>query len=179
MTNSKICWNDLTLPPINLWNSPMTEIKYTTPCPICGREKSYTLEVNYKKLKDKPCKSCSNSLIAGGTGFKERCRCGNEKYKNSSTYCKKCLNNFSRKYHNTYYRYAKYGVTKVWFDKEVEKGCAICKIDLKDKKVHIDHCHSSGKIRGVLCELCNKGLGQFKDNITSLENAINYLKERN
>lgn len=179
MTSFVLSWNDLWLPPINLWNAPMIDKKYKTPCPICGREKSYSTEINYKKLKDKPCKSCSNSISGGGTGYKEKCQCGNQKYKNSSTYCSECLAKNCKKYHSEYYKYAKYGTTKEWYDTEVKKGCAICNTDLTNKKVHIDHCHSSGKVRGVLCELCNKGLGQFKDNISSLENAIKYLKERN
>jgi hypothetical protein len=39
----------------------------------------------------------------------------------------------------------------------------------------LDHCHTSKKIRGVLCGFCNTGLGAFKDNSFSLENAIQYL----
>lgn len=40
----------------------------------------------------------------------------------------------------------------------------------------VDHCHTSNKIRGVLCGFCNTGLGAFKDNINSLSNAITYLQ---
>lgn len=39
----------------------------------------------------------------------------------------------------------------------------------------IDHCHSAGHIRGLLCHSCNLGLGNFKDNIDSLQKAIKYL----
>lgn len=146
-------------------------------CPICFRKRSYKTKLGYTRGLNKPCRSCSNSIQSGGTGYKEVCRCGNKKYVNSATYCSKCLAVHSKKYHSTYYRYARYGVTKEWFNKEIIKGCAICKTSLLDKKVHIDHCHVTTKVRGVLCELCNKGLGQFKDNIASLENAIKYLKE--
>lgn len=41
----------------------------------------------------------------------------------------------------------------------------------------IDHCHASGKFRGLLCYRCNLALGQFGDDISVLENAVNYLKE--
>ena len=55
--------------------------------------------------------------------------------------------------------------------------CAICNTALSTSKaVHLDHCHISGDIRGVLCQPCNIGLGGFKDNIESLENAIEYLQ---
>lgn len=40
----------------------------------------------------------------------------------------------------------------------------------------VDHCHTTGKIRGLLCHHCNKALGGFKDDVTLLERAISYLK---
>lgn len=42
----------------------------------------------------------------------------------------------------------------------------------------MDHNHKSGKFRGMLCNHCNRGLGNFKDNINTLQAAIEYLKER-
>jgi hypothetical protein len=45
------------------------------------------------------------------------------------------------------------------------------------KELAIDHCHKTGKIRGLLCKNCNQGLGQFKDNIDLLLSAAKYLYE--
>ena len=42
----------------------------------------------------------------------------------------------------------------------------------------MDHNHKNGKFRGMLCNHCNRGLGNFKDNIQNLEKAILYLKDR-
>ena len=42
----------------------------------------------------------------------------------------------------------------------------------------MDHNHKDGKFRGMLCNHCNRGLGNFKDNIQNLEKAILYLKDR-
>jgi hypothetical protein len=42
----------------------------------------------------------------------------------------------------------------------------------------MDHNHETGKFRGMLCNHCNRGLGNFKDNINNLQAAIDYLKER-
>jgi hypothetical protein len=174
----KILWNvDINFPPINLYNLPMKNTKYSAACPICSKEKTYSSKKNLDKCKDKPCRACANSLSRGGKGSRKTCTCGNPKYKGSSSYCSNCLAIHSKEYHKTYYRFARYGVTKEWFNSKLGNGCAICKVELTSNKVHIDHCHSTGKVRGLLCELCNKGLGQFKDNITNLENAINYLKE--
>lgn len=73
-----------------------------------------------------------------------------------------------------------YGITVEVFDKILESQggkCAICRgINKADKQMHLDHDHSTGKIRGVLCQRCNHGLGHFRDNIQYLENAAKYLK---
>lgn len=53
--------------------------------------------------------------------------------------------------------------------------CAICGINPKDNLV-VDHNHITGKVRGLLCSSCNKGLGFFKDNIQRLQSAIVYLQ---
>ena len=56
--------------------------------------------------------------------------------------------------------------------------CAICgRLFGKDKanSPHIDHEHFSGWVRGLLCTICNTGLGCFKDNIENLQKAIDYV----
>lgn len=55
--------------------------------------------------------------------------------------------------------------------------CEICKSPFGVGKLgpQVDHCHTSGKIRGLLCTGCNTGLGSFKDNTFSLATAIIYL----
>lgn len=40
----------------------------------------------------------------------------------------------------------------------------------------VDHCHTTNKVRGLLCNRCNVGLGNFKDNVASLRSAIDYLE---
>ena len=51
--------------------------------------------------------------------------------------------------------------------------CAIC--GHKSVRFHVDHCHATRVIRGILCENCNRGLGMFKDNCLFLQNAQVYL----
>ena len=51
------------------------------------------------------------------------------------------------------------------------KSCTRCK-ENKPRDI------STGKFRGMLCHHCNRGLGNFKDNIQNLENAILYLKNK-
>ena len=51
--------------------------------------------------------------------------------------------------------------------------CAICTDPMTNP--HVDHCHSSSTVRGLLCTNCNVGLGQFKDDPTRLLAAVAYL----
>jgi hypothetical protein len=56
-------------------------------------------------------------------------------------------------------------------------ACAICRSTFKNiRTAHVDHCHETDQLRGILCNNCNTGLGKFKDSIYLLEKAINYLK---
>ena len=56
------------------------------------------------------------------------------------------------------------------------KACQIC--GQKDRReLCVDHCHTTGAVRGLLCDNCNKALGLFKDNVDVLNKAIDYLKE--
>lgn len=58
-----------------------------------------------------------------------------------------------------------------------QKGCcAICN-DYKGKSLVVDHCHKTKKIRGLLCRMCNVGLGAFKDNTDLAWRMIEYLKK--
>jgi len=72
----------------------------------------------------------------------------------------------------------KYGMTpgdysQMW--KKQKGRCVICK---QPVKLHVDHNHKTGKVRGLLCSNCNTALGSFKDNIGILQNAIKYLRLR-
>lgn len=54
--------------------------------------------------------------------------------------------------------------------------CAICKRPPKnDRRFSVDHCHNSGRVRGLLCDLCNTGIGSLGDSPERLEAAIQYL----
>lgn len=53
--------------------------------------------------------------------------------------------------------------------------CAICGMPPTKERLHVDHCHNTGSVRGLLCYSCNAGLGSFKDAASLLEAAIGYL----
>lgn len=75
----------------------------------------------------------------------------------------------------------KFGITVLDYKKiyaEQHGNCAICGKSQSNQKQRmcIDHSHKTGKVRGLLCTHCNKGLGMFEDSIDVLLSAVSYLK---
>jgi len=56
------------------------------------------------------------------------------------------------------------------------KRCAICFLDLIEKKAHVDHDHKTGIVRGILCVRCNMGIGSLKEEKRIFLKAMEYLK---
>lgn len=74
-----------------------------------------------------------------------------------------------------------YGITRAEFEAAKEKQgglCAICRRPQSKRghDLHIDHDHSTGKFRALLCDPCNVGLGFFADDMERLAAAIEYLR---
>ena len=78
-----------------------------------------------------------------------------------------------------------YGVNTAWYDQQLERQngvCAICRkpenktINGKLLRLAVDHCHDTGKVRGLLCQACNRGIGCFSHDSQTLRSAIEYLK---
>jgi hypothetical protein len=102
------------------------------------------------------------------------------------TYCKECSRNRDRKVEyiktrksGNYLRrrLKKYNLTEKGYNDLLIKQnfvCAICK-SKEARALAIDHCHETGKVRGLLCTNCNNGLGRFKDNPEYLRRAIKYV----
>jgi hypothetical protein len=53
--------------------------------------------------------------------------------------------------------------------------CKICSTDLHNKRACVDHDHLTNMVRGILCDRCNCGLGQFRDSTSNLYSGIRYL----
>ena len=74
-----------------------------------------------------------------------------------------------------------YGLTYEEYEKLLEEQnntCKICKgVSHNGKSLCVDHDHISGKVRGLLCDKCNRGLGCYNDDISLLLEAINYLSK--
>jgi hypothetical protein len=98
------------------------------------------------------------------------------------SYCKDCNNARSResreRLHGSsrhYHLKHRYGIGADDFDALVEQQGGVFAICGKEAPEHVDHSHVTGAVRGILCFNCNGGLGQFKDSIDSLVNAVAYL----
>ena len=76
-----------------------------------------------------------------------------------------------------------YGIDIEEFERmnKIQNGlCCICQRPERSSKTNnlsVDHCHKTGKIRGLLCMSCNIGLGLFEDEPSRLSNAIKYLAD--
>lgn len=75
------------------------------------------------------------------------------------------------------YNLRKYGISVDEYEDMVESRDSCCDVCGGEENLHVDHCHTSGDIRGLLCRNCNTGLGLFKDSEKSLYKAIEYLKK--
>ena len=75
---------------------------------------------------------------------------------------------------------AKYGIDRARYQLMFAEQKGVCKLcgkpEKKIRKLAVDHCHTTGKVRGLLCMECNTGLGKFKDNTEVLARAIAYLE---
>ena len=128
-------------------------------CMTCGVEKSI-LEFYFRDKKTgrrhSACKECDKARV------KARHQANPERTRN---------NNLKRNYGITLEDHSK-------MYEEQNRRCAICgnEGNGKWKKLCVDHCHTTGKIRGLLCKSCNIALGEFKDDPSIIEKAVLYLK---
>jgi hypothetical protein len=73
----------------------------------------------------------------------------------------------------------KYGITDEEYLKMLEKQngvCKLCRRPPNEKKFHVDHCHETGRIRGVLCHQCNWYLGVIERDVEILDRIKGYLE---
>ena len=144
------------------WDDPIERkalseaIRKPPKCPTCGEADIANFYVDKEgRRTNKTCREC----------HKEAC--------NKRWHARDWLDRWaSRNY--------KYGVTKEYLIELYQKQdgkCAICaEVPSTQRGLHVDHCHESGKVRGLLCHGCNTALGSFKDNPDLLTKAIEYIR---
>ena len=98
----------------------------------------------------------------------------------NSPFCAKC--------NNLHYRYGLNLKTRQEMLDSQGRGCKICRKPIEffeeftgkhstENQAVIDHCHETGKVRGILCNKCNRGLGHFNDDLNLFAAAMEYLND--
>lgn len=99
--------------------------------------------------------------------------------------CRSCRKEYNRNHYSSHGRDKHlrdtYGITAQQYAEMLAKQRGVCAIcggneTVAGRPLVVDHCHSSGAIRGLLCDPCNKSLGGFRDNTSVLASAILYLE---
>lgn len=170
---------------------------YLRKCSVCGLEAKsendldlFTLDKNSKYGRSNCCKECrTNKHIEyeakrkKDDKYRERTRRNASEYyhKNKEKYGKsnndRATKFYEDKGRNSHYL-RKYGITLEEYNircNEQNNECLICK--QPSEKLVVDHCHTTGEVRGLLCNKCNVGLGFFEDSHVLLMNAIKYLNK--
>ncbi|MFJ8362554.1 endonuclease VII domain-containing protein [Streptomyces sp. NPDC093984] len=89
-----------------------------------------------------------------------------------STRCKACRAVQGRQGHLK----RQYGITEAERDELIASQAGVCCICLSAPAAHVDHCHETGRVRGVLCFNCNFGLGLLRDDPEAMNRAADYLE---
>ena len=137
-------------------------------------------------LPSKRCVKCSEDLKLKNFYYRLNRKSGTKYYYSK---CIGCYNIYDYNIDKNFKLKKMYGITLDQYNELLSKQggkCMICQSDnngyyrKKPRAFAVDHCHTTSKIRGLLCSDCNTGIGLLKDNIDLLNNAIKYLnKSRN
>lgn len=130
-------------------------LKVCTKCFIEKNLEDFSIHKGFKDGRDSKCKLCKSKAA------KDRYNSGIT-LRRSYTY-----NSHLRKTYN---------IDIEDYNKMLKKQNGICAICFIEAKLVVDHCHITKKVRGLLCHVCNTGLGKFQDDVMLLEQAISYLK---
>src|SRR6266849_488145 len=149
-------------------------------CTTCGKEKpleEFHKTKNHKDGRHQKCKACAKIYTAFRYKEKrEEILAKNLIWKNNNRERHRWLNK-----NNKYQK--RYGITidqKVELIKAQNNKCMICLQDMGlFSKAFVDHDHKTRKVRGILCDSCNRGIANFKVNTDLLQSAIRYLQHFN
>ncbi|WP_079168999.1 endonuclease VII domain-containing protein [Streptomyces sp. CC77] len=89
-----------------------------------------------------------------------------------STACKECLKAKGRAGHLR----RQYGITEAELGAMIEAQAGVCAICQSGPPEHVDHCHKTGRVRGVLCFNCNSAIGKLRDDPAIVRRAATYLE---
>lgn len=145
-------------------------------CPKCKIEKPFSAYPRNKRTKHGIGSRCSICTVSEVQAYRATAE-GAQNHREASKKWREA--NMERHKDNNAKR--SYGLEHGQYDAMLatqDGKCAICKTAEPGTRLvrfHIDHSHSSSKIRGLLCEHCNRGLGHFKDDPALMRRAADYL----
>jgi len=153
-------------------------------CKICNKEKEKIEFLNGSKQTVRVCRECRRKIAKQNRqlNLNQQRQKDKENYQKSKEHRIKYAREYRLKYPErtraTNLK-MKYGITQDIYNKMLfnqKNKCAICERDINEygKVFCIDHNHSTGKIRGLLCDPCNYGLGFYEKHKNKY---INYLKK--
>jgi hypothetical protein len=137
-------------------------------CTTCGSSGPFATDRRNSSGRAARCKRCAYAAA-------ERCR-----KRNPAAHCERtkawyAAHPWARKGQRLR---ARYGITLADYERMLAQqrtACAICRAALVPGSTHVDHCHRTGKVRGLLCGHCNKALGLFRDDAEVIRAAVQYL----
>ena len=149
---------------------------YDTRCKEC---------VKSSRRKPRECMHCGVSYVHTGSSGSRRKLCDDctrvvkwcsicqqhkmiDEFYEFNPYCRPCASGFNRSY--------KYGVPVEWYQEAYERqrgNCAACGEHFES--LCVDHDHSTGAVRALLCDGCNKGIGCFRESVDAMAGAMAYL----
>lgn len=151
----------------NLFGDPDTRLKF---CRLCSQKKPIAEFPTY---------------LNGKTG-----------YRNRHSYCKPCCREYGRRNHQTPRRQkshwlhqlrSKYGIDEKTYTAMLTDCGGLCTICRKPescknrrgevRKLAVDHCHRTGKVRGLLCQQCNQAIARLRDDPILCRAAAEYLEK--
>jgi hypothetical protein len=109
------------------------------------------------------------------------CKNCDKKFKPSKKWQRHCSPLCAEQYGNRSYKLKKlYGIDHQTYNKMFAEQNGCCRICLEHqtnlaRKLAVDHCHTTGQIRGLLCTKCNQALGLLNDDSTNVQRMMEYL----
>lgn len=143
-------------------------------CSKCNKEKNTTeFRVEKNGYQRKECNSCRQERVKNWDNQNKEKRLEISKKSYEKNKNKNHLKNYIREAKR------KYRISEIEYSDMLSNQsnkCATCGKEEINKRLAIDHCHKSGKIRGLLCYNCNRAIGLLNDDVDVMKNIIKYLE---
>lgn len=143
-------------------------------CTSCGKTKKINQFTKSNRVKSGYASTCKKCDAKKSREYRQRNQKKVKEYNNSP---ERVRRNYETKVQR------KYGLEMTDIERMLEQQdhkCSICSVDIgisaDEHTAVVDHCHTTGEIRGLLCNWCNRGLGHYEDSPSLFRKAAEYLE---